>query len=194
MRRWTAVQCRAKRKILEAPSTRGPGPRLTATDAGQLRATIQHHPNGPPEFRLQSIRWAHFMLILLAPNGPNGIDNPDPRLGNGYPKSGVMLSCLNDVPLYARGAELKVRIHLGGRDASKTDQKYGVESLRGPSGLPRIIRDYFLNVKLLPPRSFLTFRMPLGASKDLVYGSNGCLLPGRSPLFFFEWRTDGAAA
>lgn len=49
MRRWTAVQCRAKREILEAPSTRGPGLWVRATDAGQLRATIQHHPNGLPE-------------------------------------------------------------------------------------------------------------------------------------------------
>ena len=77
------------------------------------------------------------MLMLLAPNGPNGIDNPDPRLGNGYPKSGIMLSWLNDVSLYARGAEVKVRIHLGGRDASKTNQRYGMESLRGPSASKR---------------------------------------------------------
>lgn len=162
MRRWIAVQCRAKRKILEAPSTRGPGRRLRATDAGQLRATIQHHPNGLPEYcpihsavPLQ----AHF---AWPPTDPMASIIPS-WLHQIRPRTLLSKSC----PYCTLTAQKLVWIHSEGRNAPKTkDDLLGSLMEFSASQVSTII--YFLNVWLLPPTSFLNFLMLLGAVKDLA--------------------------
>lgn len=163
MRRWTAVQCRAKRRILEAPSTRGPGRRLRATDAGQLRATIQHHRNAVPPIlwsRHAHSAWppkAPMTSIILSPAEEMAIPNPGP-----YSPVSIMSF------FYARRAEIQRKATLSRLRGLRDQSKMSLGIPGGFPGLHVIHYDYFLKVELFPPRSFLNFRTPLGASKDLV--------------------------